>query len=219
MFNDIFINTNVLHPWANGINLVIPQGPVHVWNNTVLCPSTASSGMQISGGNGIDFRNNVQTGCDNFFNTSNAGAMNATITTMDYNLYASFNSAGNPAFAFLTRTSGEGSLATQFASWQGITQALVSGSEADSLSSSSAMLDSKGVPQVASPVINAGVNLCYGVISCTGTLTALSSSTSAGNTINPVSRPPTGAWTIGAYQYSAGGSALSGVSASGATIQ
>lgn len=203
VFNDVFLNTNNAHPWGNGINIIpggSSDGPAHVWNNTVICGAIGGSGMQVSGIN-IDFRNNVQSSCATFFSISNGTG--STISTMDYNYYANLIPSGNSAFYFASNNSGSGSLATQFGAWKTIVQGLISGSESHSASGSSAGLNSTGMPQYGSAVIGAGVNLCNGIVSCTGSpgLAALASTTSAGNTITPNARPSSGPWDIGAYNY------------------
>jgi hypothetical protein len=203
VFNDVFTNTNTLHPWSNGINLEpgnLGNGPVHVWNNTVICGAIGGAAMQVSG-QGIDYRNNVESTCATFFGTSIATS--STIGSMDYNYYANAIPSGNPAFQFLSRNSGAGPLAAQFGAWKTLVQGLTSGSEAHSGEGASAGLNSSGVPQAGSAVIGAGVNLC-GMISCAGPLAPLASDTSAGNTRTPSPRPASGAWDIGAFAYVGG---------------
>lgn len=208
VFNDVFLNKSS-SVWGNGINIVNgpgpSNGPAHVWNNTVMCPasSPSSSGIQLGGAN-MDFRNNVQSGCGVFFSTSNA--TNSSIAAMDYNYYANYVASGDPGFAFNSShtTSGQ-TLAQQFIAWRGIVQSLTSGSESHSAASSSAGLNASGTPQSGAATIGTGVNLCAGIISCTGGLAALASTTSAGNTVTPSSRPPTGSWDIGAYEFAGSG--------------
>jgi len=205
IYNDIFLNTNPSSPWGNGINLIPGNsaegnGPVHAWNNTIICGPGAGAGMRVDGAN-IDFRNNVESSCSDFYDTSNGTS--STIAAMDYNYYANLISSGGSAFSFLTRGTNGGSLATQFSVWRTITQALSGSSESHSGQGPSAGLSASGVPGVSSPVIGAGTNLCR-AISCTGGLAALASDTTAGGSRTPTARPATGAWDIGAYQYSGG---------------
>jgi hypothetical protein len=203
VFNDVFMNTNASHPWGNGIN-IIPggsgNGPVHVWNNTVICGAIGGAGMQASGLN-VDFRNNVQSTCGSFFSTSNGTG--STISSIDYNYYANLVPSGGQAFSFLSQGSGGGTLAAQFAAWQSVVRGAVASSEAHSSHGASAGLNSSGAPQAGSAIIGAGVNLCN-MLSCTGSLTALASDTSAGNTRTVSARSASGAWDIGAYVYVGG---------------
>ena len=202
IFNNVFLNTNPSYPWSNGIALEVYPGPVHFWNNTVICPTAGGPSMEVISPN-IDIRNNVESGCQNYYNTSEAASgTDVSVAAFDYNYYANLIASGGSAFSFLSQSSGGGSLASQFAAWQSIVQGLVAGSESHSGVGSSAGLNSSGVPTSnSSPVVGSGVNLCNGIISCTGTLAALASGTSAGNTITPVTRSASGAWTIGAYNY------------------
>ncbi len=188
IFNNVFINTNISYPWSNGINLLVgpttAAGPLYVWNNTVIC-GNLGSGFQIGGSN-IDFRNNVESSCQEFINTSIASS--ATISAMDYNYYANSIASGNQIFSFLTVGSGSGNLVTQFAKWQIGIQGVASGSEAHSEEGVSAGLNSSGIPQSGSPVIGAGVNLTSLGIAALNT------------DINGNARSVSGAWDIGAYQ-------------------
>ena len=206
IFNNVFLNTNTTgaNGWSNGLNVVAAPGPIRWWNNTVICPAVGGLGLQLTGNN-MDVRNNVESGCAEFFDTSNGTT--AKISAMDYNYYAALVTSGNSAFSLLSSTSAAGSLSVQFAAWQALIQGILPGAESHSGDSAGAGLNANGTVQTGSPVIHAGVNLCNGMISCTGPLAALLNGTSAGNTITPVARPINGAWDIGAYVYSGSGTA------------
>ncbi len=114
VFNDFFTNTNPTYTWNDGINVMpsYPGGAVHFWNNTVVCPPSGGSALQTEGQN-MDVRNNLESGCSEYFGTSNATS--ATVAAFDYNLYAAVVASGNGDFDFLAKstTSGE-TLAQQF---------------------------------------------------------------------------------------------------------
>jgi hypothetical protein len=193
-FNDVFTETPTA---ANGDLVLGSNGTVFLYNETVLCAANASIGGFAQGlgvAQTVDVRNNVETGCS----TMQGDQFGTAITAMDYNAYANLLAGGNQAFYWAFSASSGSGLAAQFASWQGIVQAVTAGSEAHSLTAASAGLNANGVPQSGSFVIGAGANLTS---LCSGILTALCSTTSAGNTVMPVARPATGAWTIGAYGY------------------
>jgi hypothetical protein len=193
IFNDVFTETP---SGANGIPLG-STGTIFLYNNTVICSGNAAIGGFASGfglSTTLDIRNNAETGCSTFIGASSATA----IAAMDYNAYANLLAGGNAAFYWDGVNTNSGSLASQFTAWQGIVQAVTAGSEAHSITASSAGLNSNGVPQTGSFVIHAGANLTS---LCSGYLAALCSTTSAGHTVTPVARPATGAWDAGAYQY------------------
>ena len=192
VFNDVFTNTPTA---ADGITLS-GNGTIFAYNNTGISGSTGGLGLKMT--NVVDMRNNVLTGYSTFVQNAGSGF---SIAAMDYNAYANLYPSGNQAFYFNSSSSNGSSLTSQFSSWQGIVQALTPGSESHSVTTSSANLNSYGVPQAGSFVIGAGVNLCNGIVSCTGNLAALANDTSLGNTRTPTARPSTGAWDIGAYQY------------------
>jgi hypothetical protein len=203
IFNNVFLNTDTRYPWANGIALEVYPGPVHFWNNTIVCPTVGGSSMEVISLN-LDIRNNVESGCQNFYTTSNATSPTISVSAFDYNYYANLISSGNAAFAYISSNSGSGSLATEDAAWVKIIQGQLAGAELHSGQGSSAGLSSSGAPQAGSAVISNGVNLCS-IVSCTGNLTALASDTSAGNTRTPTRRPASGPWDIGAFVYSTAG--------------
>ncbi len=208
VFNNVFLNTNTTgaNGWSNGIAINSSPGPTRFWNNTVICPVVGGPALEIAGTN-MDVRNNVESGCADFINTSLATS-GVTAAAFDYNHYANSVSSGGPTFSFMNSTSRSGSLATQFAAWQTVIQGYLSGAESHSGASASAGLNANGTVQTGSPLMGAGVNLCNGIISCTGTLAALMSGTSAGNTIMPVARSASGAWDKGAYAYAGSGTAV-----------
>ena len=212
IFNNVFLNTNASFPWSNGIALETYPGPVHFWNNTIICPSVGGASMEVISLN-IDIRNNVESGCQGYYNSSVATAPTISVAAFDYNWYSNLVSSGGGAWSYLTsHTTAGQTLSQQFTAWQTIIQAQLSGTEVHSGQSASAGIASSGTVNAGSPLIGAGVNLCNGIISCTGTLAALLNGTSAGNTITTAPRSATGAWTIGAY--SIGTQAIKSVGAS-----
>ena len=196
VFNDVFMNSNTTYTWNNGVNIMpsYPGGPAHIWNNTVICPSSGGIGLQTEGQN-MDVRNNVSTGCATFFDTSNASS--ATVAAFDYNYYANLSGSGNAAFSFLGNgTNSSQTVAQQFSNWITIIGGEASGAETHSAAGASAGLSSSGAPQSGSPVIGAATNL---YATCTGQpnpgLGALCYDL-AGN-----ARPTSGNWDAGAYNF------------------
>lgn len=194
VFNDVFMNSNPTYTWNNGINIMPNNsgGSAHIWNNTVICPVSGGIGLQTEGQN-MDVRNNVSSGCGNFFDTSNAGS--ATVAAFDYNYYADLIPDGTGAFGFLgDATTASGTLSQQFSSWKTIVDSLQAGAETHSGEGSTADLNSSGQPQAGSPVIGAGTNLYS---TCSGQPTpglgALCQD------IAGKARPTSGDWDIGAF--------------------
>jgi hypothetical protein len=166
-------------PTANGILCNSSGINNFVYNNSIFGPDSINDGgvcvtEKVQG----KFENNFVAGCNALILS---GGLAPTMT-MDYNVYANCSNSYN-CWSF-------GSADTSnFATWQG-TYGYDSHSVNDQASTTGG-LNSSGVPQAGSPVIGAGTNLTNLGI------TALDSDL-AGN-----ARPSTGAWDIGAYEYSA----------------
>lgn len=188
--SSVAIYNNVLigdQPVNNGL-LNAASGNVHIYNNTIIdnnpadvsnpnsfCYTASSAGAALS----VVFENNVLSGCDTLVYVTGVSSF-----TTNYNVYA--NAGGN---AFINGSNYFGP--TQLSSWQSSI-----GGDASSSYRASAGLSSLGVPSSGAATINAGANL-------TGlSIAPLDMTTSAGDTITPIKRPPTGStWDVGAYEF------------------
>lgn len=212
VFNEVYKGSDMSNPWANGLNTIpcytagacTNAGPLHIWNNTVICPNNGGGAAFQVTGQGVDFRNNLETSCAGFINNSGGASFGNSVSAFDYNVYGSpLTGSGNGPWQFDGVTSSGSSLSSQFASWRGIIGGMVPGAEVHSQAVASAGVDSLGVLQAGSPAIGKGVNLCT-IVSCTGPLSALAYDTSAGNTRIPTARQ--GSWDVGAYSFNNGSS-------------
>ncbi|MGO9531624.1 MAG: hypothetical protein ACLP3B_10650 [Syntrophobacteraceae bacterium] len=243
VFNNVFYNNHSgPYSWANGICVQsgnstttsggnsTGNGPIAIYNNTVICESAGDPGM-ISSGNGIDFRNNLQQGCVQFFGTG--GGLSSVLTEMDYNYYANpVGGSGSNSFGFLGYSvgAGSGTFASQFAAWKTIVQGTDVNPTANSTNETHSgiqtgaitQLSSTGVPSAGSPTIGAGQNLTTAGVSlsigsnslctesggpwpcCTGAGTGSCPYNPLAYDIAGNARPSSGAWDIGAYQSTAG---------------
>ena len=157
----------------NGL-MGIFSGSVNVYNNTMIGAGT-DSGVVYSSNSDVSaetFENNVLSGGNQLI------AITGSIPfTPDYNIYA--NGGSN---SFVCGSNFYSS--AQFSSWQ----SCISG-DSHSSYNTSAGLNSSGMPQSGSAAINAGANLT------SLSIAALDSD------INGSSRPGSGAWTAGAFNY------------------
>lgn len=185
VYNNVFDDTS----GVNSMNALLEltggsATSVWVYNNIIMGFSTTSEAVCVQLEGTARFFNNAVTGCDALLQNKSG------ITyTGDYNVYG----AGGAAH---TWQSGSGSTSyTTIAAWRTFT-----GQEANSSKVSDIGVNSSGVPQSGSALIGAGTNLTG---SCSGSVTALCSDTTAGNTRSAVARPSSGAWDSGAYQFAA----------------
>ena len=142
----------------------------------------AAGGGDICVGTGvlgdIVFKNNLVTSADQLM-TSIIGT--TSNTNFDYNLYAN---GGSNRYVWASNSQSNFNYFSSFTTWQSDIKA-----DGDSSYVNAAGLDSTGHPQSGSAAIGAGENLTSLGIS------ALNRDKAG------VSRPSTGAWDIGAYQY------------------
>jgi hypothetical protein len=156
------------------------------YNNTLICEGSSNTdvGMGTSSSPSVTWINNVVSGCGQGLMYLNGGSVISG--GLHNNIYAAGPSncaAGGDDCWNYASNSWQGT----FSVWQSQTGQDASPSE---YASSGAGLNSSGVPQSGSATINNGANLTSLGI------TALNSD------ITGATRPSTGAWTIGAYNYS-----------------
>jgi len=180
LFNNVASGSE---PINNGVFGVFSGNPL-IYNNTLIA-STTSSGVGYltnSAVEGETFENNVVTTASQVINTSPSFF---AASQPDYNLYAN---GGSNSFV----CKGSFFNFSQFASWK-----VCMSADSHSDIAASASLNPDGSPQLGSPAITAGTNLTN---LCSGQpnpgLGALCSD------INGNARPISGAWDIGAYQFS-----------------
>lgn len=187
IWNNVFIGT-LDNP--NG-QLAINAGSGHVVvNNTFDVIGTPNNGAcfhdRESAGSGltVTMLNNVFSGCGQAFTMDSAvGSIN-----WDYNAYGSIG-GGNELFNWAGHTNGS---ANSLAAWQ--SQCSCDAHAAGSVTAALAL--TKGGVPLAGFLGDAGANL---MSRATGPLATLSSATSAGNSMAPVPRPPSGSWEMGAF--------------------
>jgi hypothetical protein len=129
--------------------------------------------------------NNIIENCGTLMNFNSNPTL--ALTAWNYNAYGQLPSGGTVVY--------NGTWYYSLASWQSYCSCDSHSVIPSSGITASLGLNMSGTPQLGSPVINAGTNLMSLGI------TVLDSSTSAGNTVTPMARPATGAWTIGAGNY------------------
>jgi hypothetical protein len=202
--NNLWIFNNVFNNNAEGVNLnngaTECGGPgARTFNNTFLASSSQTTAMFAQGcgsvgacgANTMQAKNNAIANSGGIIFVPPDEALSSG--GLDFNVYG--NCTGSNCFIYHGNTWNSG----QFSSYQSDLKT-DSGSEQNSHLSVIG-LNSSGVPQSGSVVIGGGTNLTS---LCSGVLVALCSDTSAGNTRTPVARPSTGAWDVGAYEYSSG---------------
>jgi hypothetical protein len=183
------VNSNAVEN-TNGWFMVASgdSGAQVVVNNTMIGSGASDNALCFSMGNlsGLTFKNNTASSCQSPLNIASS-----TIVALDYNLYGTTTCThlGN-CFAF------NGSFTGSFSAWKTAT-----GGETHSVSNLTPLLNADGSPQAGSPVIGAGANLSS---LATGYLVALQSDTTKGMARAASVRPSSGAWDVGAYQYTGG---------------
>lgn len=182
IFNNFFTHTNAVMPNGsfiiNGLNTIIV-------NNTILGSGTDDICTQAGTmSDGIIFKNNILSSCKAFVGTIEGTASDSV---WDYNIYADGRPYGGGLWSWSATEGGAASGTNTYATWQGWIQA-------DSHSSFivDAGVNSDGTLQSGSAAILSGVNL-----TSLGIAELLVD-------INGRSRPASGAWDIGAYQYAVG---------------
>jgi hypothetical protein len=157
-------------------------------NNTLIgCPTTQQNteALQIVRmGSSQTVRNNVIQGYGQHVVSQSQGA---AFATFDYDIYGPVGKSGNSAWAC---NNAELSPNT-FAGWQ----ASPCAGDPHGQNPANLGVNATGQPQAGSMLVGAGTNL---TANCAA-LPALCSTTSMGNTIAPVARTKTGAWTPGAF--------------------
>jgi hypothetical protein len=151
------------------------QGPIHVFNNTVVGNNPGGYCMWATWQNSLSVKNNVFSGCQTLIEVDNSSLAPAGL---DNNVYQ--QTGGGRTFSW------NGSSTANLAGWQSST-----GQDASATLVSSAGLDPTGLPQSGSPVISAGANLTSLGIQ------ALDLDKDG------ASRPTSGAWDAGAYLFGA----------------
>ena len=109
---------------------------------------------------------------------------------VDYNYYMFQGAGGNNAWGWTLGAT------SKFATWQSAPPNGCS-CEAHSGYSATSTINANGSPTSSFPGIGVGINLTS---IATANLAALAASTSDGDTGTPTARPPSTAWSIGAYQ-------------------
>lgn len=176
-FNNLYVNTSTNHCWANGFISWYLAGSLTAVNNTFVSDASScqDNGLDYNNGSvGLTFENNIVQNAQNAAIYATSGV---SIPSLDYNNYYQSSSW----------TDGSTSYAT-LAAWRTAT-----GWDANS-STTNAELAASYQPTSFSSALTNGINL-----------TALCSTVSqlctdkAGN-----SRPSTGGWYVGAYQFTSG---------------
>lgn len=196
---NVAIYNNTLIDTCNGTDnpgLLTSADPnFRIFNNTFIgSPSDTCVGT--SWGSGINFINNVVSGCNELMYVTSGGGFAAG--QLHNNIYA--NCPSSNCFAYLGNYSGS------FSTWRSETGQ----DAAPSAYVSKADIPAAGVPHSRSPVFGAGANLTS---LCTGQLAALCSD------INGNARPSSGPWTVGAYSASGSSSAPQPPTGLTATVQ
>jgi len=163
-----------------------------VANNTALGVCTTPSNTYAlgigSGATGLNVENNFIQ-CYGQLIQFNPGA---TFTLWDYNTY------GPPGISGVGTWDHANTGFNAFAAWQTACSCDSHGQSQSTLHTSAI-----GAPQGGSPLVGQGASALIGAganLTSLG-ITALDSDTSAGGTRTPVSRPTTGPWTAGAFQF------------------
>jgi hypothetical protein len=189
IWNNVFIGSL---DSPNG-QLAVDAGSGHlIYNNTFDMIGTPQSGGKCfndRGGVGsltLTMTNNVFNGC------AQAVSMDPAVTsiTWDYNAYGNLSGMGNEVFNWTGHTNGN---ASSLSAWQSQCSC---DSHSVGVVTAALALTRGGVP-LAGFVGSQGVNLAN---RASGALASLSSGTTAGNSMAPVLRPPSGPWDIGAYE-------------------
>ena len=193
IYNNVFLQT-AGSTWNNGYinngNLAGTNTSItNLYNNTAIMPSSDHSyTFQVLFA--TDSRNNLL-----ITNDTSSGILwsvdGTTTGTLDYNAYAS--NEGSPFFI-----SG---VAKTYANFKAL------GFDSHSVSSIGIPpynVNSDGTTQSTYIGRAIGLNLCNGVLVCTGNLLALGSTTTDGGTLSAISRPSASAWDIGAFQFNGG---------------
>lgn len=163
-----------------------------VFNNTVLCSDQNSGdiGFQVDAGSDSTifggFENNAEYGCGQFISFDAVTFTGTVSTQLNYNVYADGQNGGSGQWHW----SNQGTVTSTWSAWQSGCNC-----DADSQYSTTGMLglNPSYQPTSGSIVIGAGTNLTS---LCSGNLAPLCMD-AAGNP-----RPSTGAWDVGAYEYS-----------------
>lgn len=196
IYNNVFNNAG--QSTGLGNSLLEPTGEarqqIFVFNNTIVGKGSGESpdGCVAMQGH-ITFVNNAVTACNGsdglvLIQNGTYGTGAPTIVQINFNTYGTF---GGTAFVSPSNSY------TTLAGWQGY-----AGEANSTLNAGGLNLASNGSPNAGSPVINAGTNETS---LCSGSVSALCSDTSYGDQRIPVARPSSGAWTVGAYNFSGGG--------------
>jgi hypothetical protein len=185
VFNNVLLNST-----ANPAESVwsMSTGDEHVFNNTSISPGNVAvfgcwQGQATDQPTYCTAENNVSV------LTSDGNQWiyrNATVRTIDYNVYQGGGSAVDGAPVKPSNCATSFDFATQFAAYRSCMKA-----EAHSVYTTNMKLAANGVPQTGSPALSAGTNLTS---LCAGALVPLCSDFNG----NP--RPTSGPWTAGAYQ-------------------
>jgi hypothetical protein len=196
---NVTIYNNTLIDTCNGTDnpglLTSADPSFKIFNNTFI-GSSSDTCVGTSWGAGVNFINNVVSGCNELMYVTSGGGFAAG--QLHNNVYA--NCPSSNCFAYL------GNYSASFPNWQRETGQ----DAAPSAYVSNANLSAAGVPQSGSPVIGAGANLTS---LCTGQLAALCSD------IGGNARPASGAWIVGAYSTSGSSSGPQPPTGRTATVQ
>ena len=185
------VNTNGWFDIASG-----DSGTQQVYSNTILGPNNTDNTLCLGLENlsNLTYNNNVISNCGDPVNISST-----KVASADYNGYGTV--CGNYGNCFIWNGSFTGS----FAAWKSSCSC-----DSHTVQTNSPALSATGSLQSGSPFIQYGANLGS---SATGNLATLAWTTTEGNTLTAVARPPaatcstqgsSSCWDIGAYQYGTG---------------
>jgi len=179
LYNNVFLGDQVIYNGLVSLNTgdYTPGNGGGVFNNTFVSTNSGNGGVCFgAGGASMTFENNVLSGCDQLMSIGNHIRIAA-----NYNQYGnSHSNAWNCDRTFIPES--------QFSWWRRCVKG-----EAKSAYHSSLKVNSTGMPQSGSPLVNAGTNLSS---LCAGNRASLCFDLAG----RP--RPTTGAWTVGAYATS-----------------
>jgi hypothetical protein len=212
IFNNIFESNSLTQYPSNGYIALWPTSGdtlMYILNNTFV-----GGNVDINCGNfNTTVENNIATGGNEFMAIYNATVSPPVSLTSNYNLI--YNSSSTPFIYSMTSSAGS---PYTLAAWQ-----TFSGQDENDVTTSPNLSATYSL-NAGSPAIGAGANLaslgitgttatnsvCTGsgtpLSGCTGTGTGSYGTYSLATDLAGVARPSTGAWDIGAYEYSSGSS-------------
>lgn len=211
--SNIWIFNNVLS--GSPSNATVEPSPLpntNVINNTATSGSFNGSACYTGAGGLGEFENNIADLCGTAVENGYNGVSAVTGGSADYNLYADSGGTGGNEFVWGGTNGVGGFYSDNFATWQGACGCDGHSKQIDNTNHTAADLNSDLSLESDSPAIGMGINLyslCSGQPNpglgalCTSYSGPSTSDPSVGvNLVSGNTRPSSGPWDIGAYQYS-----------------